>query len=153
MINCKLTSVQQWSAFNTHQWIICTSRARIFMAVYVSLISKYKFSQAKRFLVKPNAKFRPTSDRVFQARCQHRRFLGGRKLNSPARLSCARRHRWAGASLVSVVLHQAAPGAAPQHFPSLAGLPPPQKGDTGSCPRPRAGLEMALCMYDSQKPS
>lgn len=81
MINCKLTSVQQWSAFNTHQWIICTSRARIFMAVYVSLISKYKFSQAKRFLVKPNAKFRPTSDRVFQARSQHRRFLGGRKLN------------------------------------------------------------------------
>lgn len=81
MINCKLASVQQWSAFNTHQWIICTSRARIFMAVYVSLTSKYKFSQAKRFLVKPNAKFHPTSDRVFQARSQHRRFLGGRKLN------------------------------------------------------------------------
>lgn len=82
MINCKLTSVQQWSAFNTHQWIICTSRARIFMAVYVSLISKYKFSQAKRFLVKPNAKLCPTSDRVSQAGSQHRRFLDGRKLNA-----------------------------------------------------------------------
>lgn len=34
------------------------------MAVYVSLIPKYKFSQAKRFLVKPKVKLCPTSDGV-----------------------------------------------------------------------------------------
>lgn len=37
------------------------------MAVYVSLISKYKFSQVEQFLVKQNAKLSPTSDHVSQA--------------------------------------------------------------------------------------
>lgn len=76
MINCKLTLVQQQSAFNTHQWIIHISRAGIFMAVYVSLISKYKFSQVKQFLVKQNAKLSPTSDHISQGSSQHSKFFG-----------------------------------------------------------------------------
>lgn len=68
------------------------------MAVYVSLISKYKFSQAKRFLVKPNAKLCPTGDRVSQAGSQHRKFLGGRKLKvvKEAQMGWGRGCQWWG---------------------------------------------------------
>lgn len=75
------------------------------MAVYVSLIPKYKFSQAKRFLVKPNAKLCPTSDRVSRLALSTGIFwmAGSWKWwNSPDCLSHAGRHRWAGASLVSL---------------------------------------------------
>lgn len=46
------------------------------MAVYVSLIPKYKCSQAKGFLVKPKAELCPASDRVSQAGSQHGQFFG-----------------------------------------------------------------------------
>lgn len=48
------------------------------MAVYISLISKYKLSQVEQFLVKQNAKLSPTRDHVSRASSQHRQFLDGR---------------------------------------------------------------------------
>lgn len=50
------------------------------MVVYVSLISKYKFSQVEQFLVKQNAKLSPTSHHVYQLSSQHRQLLDGRML-------------------------------------------------------------------------
>lgn len=118
------------------------------MAVYVSLIPKYKFSQAKRFLVKPNAKLCPSSDSVSQAGSQRRKFLYGRKLEVV-------KHPWVGwgitceCSLLCLRLHQGS-------FPSLATisggehwvLPTPQgrSGDGFVCVRfPKAELMTPLC--------
>lgn len=91
------------------------------MAVYVSLIPKYKFSQAKRFLVKPNAKLCPTSDCVSRMGVSTGSFwmAGSWKWwNSPDCLSYARRHRWAGAPLVS--LPSPASGCSRSSSPALS---------------------------------